>query len=281
MNILSKIIFLAILMFTFFLLSKNNINANEPVKIEPEMEYTYESELDFEKEWKDIKDFVNKESQKLKLSKKQSAELFRAKVLKRFNEKLKRDFDIHSLIFNYPEHAVKMFTEEINISSSPESYVYRGETYLEMALRGNFSLYQKAIDDFTKVIQIQPGYNEGRAYYLRGLAYINLKPLKNDGTLNIKAIEDFSEAIKINPKNPFRYQARSSVYLRTKKYKEAAKDLKIFFKLNKDDRYGKRISESSDCKELIFMGYRIKGCQTKDFFIKKSEYSTPASTKTK
>jgi tetratricopeptide (TPR) repeat protein len=63
--------------------------------------------------------------------------------------------------------------------------------------------YQKAIDDYTKAIELN-SKNAG-AYYNRGIAYNDLGQYQ-------KAIDDYTKAIELNPKDAGAYGNRGVAY---------------------------------------------------------------------
>jgi tetratricopeptide (TPR) repeat protein len=79
----------------------------------------------------------------------------------------------------------------------------------------NSKLYEKAILDFTKAIELKPDYAD--AYAERGLYKTEL----ND---NKGAILDFTKAIELKPNNPYTYSFRGRCKLRLKDYKGALPD---------------------------------------------------------
>jgi len=87
-----------------------------------------------------------------------------------------------------------------NISTnpnSPDAYVERGIIYYQID-------NEKAINDFTKAIEIDPYHDE--AYINRAKVYVDIDKLDN-------AISDFTKAIEINPNFIEAYYDRALIYL--------------------------------------------------------------------
>ncbi len=76
--------------------------------------------------------------------------------------------------------------------------------------------YAKAINNYTKAIELKPRYAE--AYYNRGIAY-------DDKGQYDRAIEDYSKAIEIDPKYSDAYINRGIAYGRKGEYDKAIIDL--------------------------------------------------------
>lgn len=132
------------------------------------------------------------------------------------------------------KQAIEVYTEAIlGYGDSYEGYYNRG--------RINYKIkdYEKAIDDFTYAIRINPGY-AADSYYMRGVVYAE----KND---NDNAIKDFTLAIRYNPDNADAYYQRGIVFDKIKKYKKALKDYNKAIELDPnfvDADYEKKITLS-------------------------------------
>ena len=75
--------------------------------------------------------------------------------------------------------------------------------------------YRQAIEDFSKAIEIKPGYPE--AYFNRGVVYKGLGNYK-------LAIEDYSRAIEIKPRYADAYNNRGNAYSALGNYMQAIED---------------------------------------------------------
>jgi tetratricopeptide (TPR) repeat protein len=84
-----------------------------------------------------------------------------------------------------------------NIDKLGEAYYNCGIAYK------NNGLFDKAINDYNKAIELKPGYAD--AYYNRGIAY------KNKGLYDTAMI-DYNKAIKLNPQNSEYYNQLGIVY---------------------------------------------------------------------
>jgi tetratricopeptide (TPR) repeat protein len=98
----------------------------------------------------------------------------------------------------------------LNTKQTAIAYSGRGALYEQT---GNL---QKAIDDLTKAISLDQGFEA--AYYNRGVAY-------QDAGLLDKAILDFTEALSLDQKDSAVYQHRAHVYERLGENKAALADL--------------------------------------------------------
>ncbi|MBI1870446.1 MAG: tetratricopeptide repeat protein [Chlamydiae bacterium] len=98
---------------------------------------------------------------------------------------------------------------DLVISYYPKSYT----PYYE---RGRYFMvlkeYQKAIEDFTKAIEMFPSYEE--AYTKRGVSHVRLGEYE-------AALNDFSKAIELDPRNEYGLSQIGSIYLSKKDYKQA------------------------------------------------------------
>lgn len=88
--------------------------------------------------------------------------------------------------------------------------------------------YERAIEDFTNVVRLNP--NDDRAYYNRGNA-LALKKFYE------QAIEDYSRAIAINPEKAYLYYSRGLTYQEKKEYYDKAiDDFQQAIKINPEDK---------------------------------------------
>ena len=92
------------------------------------------------------------------------------------------------------------------------------EAYLKRGLIRSHSQedFTGAIDDFTRVIHLQPN---AEVYNYRGTAYFWLKQYP-------KALDDYNEAIALNPNFAIAYYNRAYVYLELKQKTEAITDFR-------------------------------------------------------
>ncbi len=86
--------------------------------------------------------------------------------------------------------------------------------------------YEKAIDYYTKAIELKPDY--AAAYINRGNIYNGLKEYE-------KAINDFNKAIELEPDIAIAYNNRGIVYYRLKKYGNAINDYNKAIEVKPDD----------------------------------------------
>ena len=85
----------------------------------------------------------------------------------------------------------------------------RGFTY------GKLGEYEKAIQEYDKVIQLNPAHTF--AYFNRGHAYYSLGQHQ-------RTIQDFDKVIQLNPKNEKAYSNRGYTYFRLGQYQRAIQD---------------------------------------------------------
>lgn len=96
------------------------------------------------------------------------------------------------------DKAIESFTKAIEIDESYQNaYVYRGCAYYLK------KLYVEAVKDYTKAIKLDP--KGANAYINRGTAYV-YKGLYG------QAIDDYTKAIELNPTNELAYLARGNAY---------------------------------------------------------------------
>ena len=101
------------------------------------------------------------------------------------------------------------------------------KTYKQYFDRGvsnnNSKQYIKAIEDFTKAIELYP--DRADAYFNRGLVYQGLEQY-------IKAINDYTKAIRLNPYDTATYNNRGYSYYNLGQYEEALKNYAKAIKLD-------------------------------------------------
>lgn len=88
--------------------------------------------------------------------------------------------------------------------------------------------YDKAIEDYTKAIELNPNFAD--AYYNRGLAWVAIKEKEYD-----KAIKDYTKAIELKPDYADAYYNERGLAWKAKgKYKEAINDYTDAIKIKPD-----------------------------------------------
>ena len=88
--------------------------------------------------------------------------------------------------------------------------------------------YSEAIQDFTKVIELNP--DDAEAYYFRGSTYYS----QGEHNHAIKAIKDFTKAIELNPDDAETYHFRGFIHYSNGEYDHAIKDFTKAIELNPD-----------------------------------------------
>ena len=100
-----------------------------------------------------------------------------------------------------------------------QAYVHRGLAYQR---KGEFS---RAIDDFTRLMEIGPNHICADAYKYRGVVYLQ------KGELDC-AIRDFSEAIELNPNHIDAYYDRAMIYMKKGNHELAVEDFRKVVQLH-------------------------------------------------
>ncbi len=118
------------------------------------------------------------------------------------------------------EECTKQIKGEIPVRYLEYSYSNRGAAY---AKKGQ---YDKAISDYTRAIELDPGY--AVAYYNRAIARTNKKQYD-------EAISDFSKVIELNPKDSAAYAGRATALAEKKMYDQAIMDFTMAIELNPKD----------------------------------------------
>ena len=113
------------------------------------------------------------------------------------------------------DDAIAYYTVVIELDSDPnlvsQAYVHRGLAYQR---KGEFS---RAIDDFTRLMEIGPNHICADVYKYRGVVYLQ------KGELDC-AIRDFSEAIELNPNHIDAYYDRAMIYMKKGNHEFAVED---------------------------------------------------------
>ena len=91
-----------------------------------------------------------------------------------------------------------------------EAYLDRGSTY------GEIEDFDKALNDFTKLIRLSP--HDGEAYRLRGIIHAQKGDFRH-------AINDFTTMIEVNPENGNAYYYRGDLWLHLQEWEQAKSDL--------------------------------------------------------
>ena len=113
--------------------------------------------------------------------------------------------------------AIKDYTKAIEIKPGfAEAYLNRGTDYFSLGY------YSQAIEDFNTSIKLNPKYFD--SYYNRGITYNQLGRYQ-------EAIRDYSMAVKFNPGNADAYSHRGYAYSKLKDDEGAVKDYTISIRL--------------------------------------------------
>ncbi len=101
--------------------------------------------------------------------------------------------------------------------SHAEAYKLRGTA------QDKLGLPQKAVQDFTKYIELKPHDPTG---------YIGRGDARNFNQEHLAALEDYDIAVKLAPSSPDAYLGRGLAYVGLRKYGDAIKDYQWVLKLN-------------------------------------------------
>jgi tetratricopeptide (TPR) repeat protein len=116
------------------------------------------------------------------------------------------------------EKAIEDFSKAIDLNPKyADAYNNRGNAYREI------KQHEKAIEDYNKAIEHNP--NLAVAYNNRGLAYRKIKQYE-------RAIEDHDKAIELNPKYAVAYNNRGNAYREIKQHEKAIEDYSKAIELN-------------------------------------------------
>ena len=169
--------------------------------------------------------------------------------------------------------AIKDFTEAIRLDDKSVFYYgYRGIAY------SGLKQYKQAISDLTETIRRDP---KNAPYTVEGLRYSEFKDneifissyntrisvvyaARGDYHRNLKnytqAIDDYTQAIKIDPKNPTYYRDRGVAYGKLKNYKQAIDDYTQAIKID-------------DKNAIYYVGRGLAYFQLKDYKQAINDYS--------
>lgn len=142
-----------------------------------------------------------------------------------------RKIDLGALAFKHYQQGVKQL-QNGNIESAIESYNEATRIYPAYARayfeRGNIYFKAEAADralaDFSKVIELNPAELLPDAYLNRGLVYNKYMDKHFD------AIKDFTEALRLKPDWKEAYYNRAVAYENLKRYPQAVKDYQAILK---------------------------------------------------
>ena len=112
--------------------------------------------------------------------------------------------------------AIDKYTQEIQ--QNPKDV----DAYFNRGLMYNSEKNDKAIADFSMVIQLEP--NKTRGYLHRGIAY------RNAGQYD-KAVQDFDKVISMEPQNSLNYLNRAMAHYLAKNYDKARADYNTVIKM--------------------------------------------------
>ncbi|MBN2142971.1 tetratricopeptide repeat protein [Candidatus Woesearchaeota archaeon] len=115
------------------------------------------------------------------------------------------------------EDAIKFLNKAIVIDpKNTKAHLLRGDCHYIRSKSKKTNELNKAIEDFTSVLELNP--TEDQAYFARGVAHA----IKNetDDSFFPKAIDDLSKAIELNPTNSEAYYWRGKCYLSRRKIEE-------------------------------------------------------------
>lgn len=131
-----------------------------------------------------------------------------------------KEYAVHREYDKAIEECTKQINGEIAVKYLEYSYSNRGAAY------ANKKQYDNAISDYTKAIELNPGY--AAAYHNRAIAYA--KTEQHD-----KAISDFSKVIELSLGDSAAYVGRAFAYANKKQFDEAIFDYTKAIELNPND----------------------------------------------
>ncbi len=126
------------------------------------------------------------------------------------------------------KRAIDLYTQLLAISSNHYLYNHRGIVYIAI------SEYKKAIDDFTKAIELEP--NDTRVYTNRGLAYRMIQKFD-------RALDDFNKSLELNPLWPDTLYGRALTYQELGDIKNALEDCEKAISLKPDFKQALRLKQ--------------------------------------
>ena len=141
-----------------------------------------------------------------------------------FSKYLQKAYNAGSLddSIKYYTLAIESWTESDGIKEKAIAYKLRGVAYDEKGL------YDKAIEDYNKAIELAPNHvnaynNRGRLYYFKGLYD--------------KSLNDFKKSIELNPQDTYAYlwNIIVSSKISENKYEKSLNELKNYLLSAKDE----------------------------------------------
>ena len=115
--------------------------------------------------------------------------------------------------------------------------MWRGAVHRHIGIRGNHFAFEDAVADFTRVLQMDPKFEE--AYLQRGVLYwreLNRASL---------AISDLNHALRLRPGWPEALFNRALAYTAMGRYNKAAVDLRAYLATNHETWRAEALSELS------------------------------------
>jgi tetratricopeptide (TPR) repeat protein len=126
----------------------------------------------------------------------------------------------------------------------PRVYYNRGIVFM------NEKNYDRAIQDYSKAIELNPNYTE--AYYNRGIVFTN----ENNYD---RAIQDYSKAIELNPNYTEAYNNRGNIFKNNKNYDRALEDYNKAIELNP------KLTEAYNNRGVVFINKNRNADAISDF----------------
>ncbi|TGL90156.1 tetratricopeptide repeat protein [Leptospira congkakensis] len=119
-------------------------------------------------------------------------------------------------------HAILSTKESLRLTNETDKKFRLRFRLAYLYLQGNLKKESLSVSVLSETIKENPNPTH---YYLRGLAYFQLSKYK-------ESVNDFTEAIKIDPKNFNYYFYRATAFDKLKKFSETESDLKTTISLN-------------------------------------------------
>lgn len=130
--------------------------------------------------------------------------------------------------------AVEYFTKAIEKHDAEAKYYYRRATaYHDKGKRTkDENDYLKAIQDYNRIIEVDPGYRPDLVYRWRADSYNMIGKYP-------EAIDDYTKAIELEPEDAVLYCDRGNCYLRSDKLEEARNDYVMAINIDPESAGGK------------------------------------------